>query len=38
MFESANLRTFKTSLVLINPEMHEQVHTISYINVGDGIG
>ena len=26
----AILRTFKTSLVLINPEMHEQVHTLSY--------
>ena len=26
----AILRTFKTSLVPINHEMHEQVHTISY--------
>ena len=26
----AILRTFKTSLVLINHEMHEQVHTIFY--------
>ena len=24
----SNLRTFKTSQVTINPEMHEQVHTI----------
>ena len=26
-----NLRTFKTSLVPINHEMHEQVHTIFYL-------
>ena len=26
-----NLRTFKTSRVTINPEMHEQVHTIIYL-------
>ena len=26
-----NLRTFKTSRVTINPEMHEQVHTIFYL-------
>ena len=31
-FESyQNLRTFKTSQVTINPEMHEQVHTIFYL-------
>ena len=27
-----NLRTFKTSRVTINPEMHEQVHTIFYLS------
>ena len=26
-----NLRTFKTSRVTINHEMHEQVHTIFYL-------
>ena len=26
-----NLRTFKTSIVTINHEMHEQVHTIFYL-------
>ena len=25
-----NLRTFKTSRVTINPEIHQQVHTIIY--------
>ena len=26
-----NLRTFKTSRVTINPQMHEQVHAIFYL-------
>ena len=33
----AILRTFKTSLVPINHEMHEQVHTISYTYQNRGL-
>ena len=34
----AILRTFKTSLVPINHEMHEQVHTISYHDLLQSLG
>ena len=30
---SQNLRTFKTSRVTINPEMHEPLHTIFYLYI-----